>query len=81
MAVLWTGGLILYGHGASSMGELGSVLGWPVFLAIMILVSSLWGVFSGEWKGASLRAKGLMFAGLVVLMVASGMVGVVNKLH
>ena len=81
MAVLWTGGLILYGHGASSMGQLGSVLGWPVFMATMIIVSSLWGFASGEWKGANSRAKGLMFAGLVVLMVASGLVGIVNKLQ
>jgi L-rhamnose-H+ transport protein len=78
---LWTGGLILYGHGASSMGQLGSVLGWPVFMATMIIVSSLWGFASGEWKGANSRAKGLMFAGLVVLMVASGLVGIVNKLQ
>jgi L-rhamnose-H+ transport protein len=81
MAFLWTGGLILYGHGASSMGQLGSVLGWPVFMATMIIVSSLWGFASGEWKGASSRAKGLMFAGLVVLMVASGLVGIVNKVQ
>jgi L-rhamnose-H+ transport protein len=81
MAALWTGGLILYGHGASSMGQLGSALGWPVFMATIIIVSSLWGFASGEWKGASSRAKGLMFAGLVVLMVASGLVGIVNKMH
>jgi len=81
MAVLWTGGLVLYGHGASSMGQLGSVLGWPVFMATMIIVSSLWGFASGEWKGANSRAKGLMFAGLVVLMAASGLIGVVNRMH
>jgi L-rhamnose-H+ transport protein len=81
MAVLWTGGVILYGQGASSMGQLGSVLGWPVFMATMIIVSSLWGVGSGEWKGASARAKRLMFAGLAVLMAASGLIGVVNKMQ
>jgi L-rhamnose-H+ transport protein len=81
MAVLWTGGLILYGHGASSMGQLGVVLGWPVFMATMIIASSLWGFASREWKGASSRAKGLMFAGLVVLMAASGLVGVVNRMQ
>jgi L-rhamnose-H+ transport protein len=79
MAVLWTGGLILYGQGASSMGQLGSVLGWPVFMATLIIASSLWGFATGEWKGASSRAKGLMLAGLVVLMLASSMVGLVNK--
>ncbi|MGO8736782.1 MAG: L-rhamnose/proton symporter RhaT [Terriglobia bacterium] len=81
MAVVWAGGLLLYGNGASSMGQLGSVLGWPVLMAIVIIVSSLWGVVSGEWKGASSRAKRLMFSGLVVLMAASGLVGIVNKMQ
>jgi L-rhamnose-H+ transport protein len=81
MAVFWTGGVVLYGHGASSMGPLGSVLGWPAFMAAVIIISSLWGVASGEWKGASSRAKRLMFTGLVVLMVASGLVGIVNKVQ
>jgi L-rhamnose-H+ transport protein len=63
------------------MGQLGSVLGWPAFMASVIIVSYLWGVASGEWKGAGSRARGLMFAGLVVLMVASGLVGIVNKMQ
>jgi L-rhamnose-H+ transport protein len=50
-------------------------------MAIVIIVSSLWGVASGEWKGASSRAKRLMFSGLVVLMAASGLVGIVNKMQ
>jgi L-rhamnose-H+ transport protein len=81
MAVFWTGGLVLYGQGASSMGQLGSVIGWPVFMATMIIISSLWGFASGEWKGANSRAKGLMFAGFIVLMAASALLGVVNRMQ
>jgi L-rhamnose-H+ transport protein len=78
MGVLWTGGVVLYGRGAASMGKVGAVVGWPLFLAVMILASTIWGFVTGEWKGSSSRAKQYMLAGMVVLLVASALVGVAN---
>ncbi|TAM81111.1 MAG: hypothetical protein EPN47_14655 [Acidobacteria bacterium] len=80
MAVLWTGGIILYGRGAASMGQIGAVIGWPLFMAIIIFVSTLWGFASGEWKGSSHEARKYMLAGMVVLLVASALVGVANHM-
>ncbi len=80
MAVLWFGGVVLYGRGAAAMGDLGSVIGWPVFLAAMIVFSSIWGFVTGEWKGASAQAKQFMLGGFVVLMVASALLGVANHM-
>ncbi|MGH9327095.1 MAG: L-rhamnose/proton symporter RhaT [Terriglobia bacterium] len=79
MAVLWYGGVLLYGRGAGLMGELGTVAGWPIFMATMIIFSTIWGFVTGEWKSSSALAKRLMLAGLVVLIVASGISGVANK--
>jgi L-rhamnose-H+ transport protein len=80
MAVLWTGGVVLYGRGAASMGQIGAVIGWPLFMAIIILVSTIWGFVSGEWKGASNQAKQYMVASMVVLLIASALVGVANRM-
>ena len=80
MAVLWTGGVVLYGRGAASMGQTGAVIGWPLFMATMILASTIWGFLTGEWKGSSSRARQYMLAGLIVLMIASGLVGVANRM-
>jgi L-rhamnose-H+ transport protein len=80
MAILWTGGVILYGRGAASMGDIGAVIGWPLFMAIIIFVSTIWGFVSGEWKGSSHQAKGYMVAGMVVLLVASALVGIANRM-
>ncbi len=80
MGALWFVGVVLYGRGADSMGELGSVIGWPVFLAAMIVFSSIWGFVTGEWKGSSARAKQFMGGGFVVLMLACALLGVANRM-
>jgi L-rhamnose-proton symport protein (RhaT) len=80
MAVLWTGGVILYGRGAASMGQTGAIIGWPLFMAIIIFVSTIWGFVSGEWKGSSQQAKQYMVAGMVVLLIASALVGFANRM-
>jgi len=80
MAILWTGGVVLYGRGAASMGQIGAVIGWPLFMAIIIFVSTIWGFVSGEWKGSSHQAKQYMVAGMVVLLIASALVGVANHM-
>ncbi|HUZ47857.1 MAG TPA: L-rhamnose/proton symporter RhaT [Terriglobia bacterium] len=80
MAVLWTGGVVLYGRGAAFMGQAGAVMGWPLFMTIIILISTIWGFVTGEWKGSSAQAKKYMLLGLAVLMIASGLVGIANKM-
>lgn len=80
MALLWYGGLIVYGRGAATMGVLGSIIGWPLFMAAVIFFSSVWGFATGEWKGSSSYAKKLMLGGFLILMLASALLGVVNSL-
>jgi L-rhamnose-H+ transport protein len=52
------------------IGNLGAVLGWPLFMATIVLGSSLWGAITGEWKNASARASILMGSSVFVLIVA-----------
>lgn len=80
MAALWYFGMVLYGRGAGFMGQLGTVIGWPLFMASMIFFSSIWGFITGEWKNSSGGAKAFMVAGLAVLLIASGLLGFTNKM-
>ncbi len=80
MGLLWYAGVIFYGRGAGIMGELGTVAGWPVFMATMIVFSTIWGFVMGEWKGSSSEAKWYMLAGLIILIVASGISAVANQM-
>ena len=80
MAIVWYIGLLFYGWGATAMGRLGAVIGWPLFMAVLILASNAMGFLTGEWKDASKTAKRWMAAGLGVLMIASAILGVANQL-
>jgi len=68
MAVLWSGSNFFYGAGARGMGPLGLVLGWPVFMAAIVLTANIWGLSSGEWRGSSGRTAAWAMVGNVLLI-------------
>ena len=70
MASLWLGSIVVYGNGVSKIGQLGVVIGWPVFMSGAVIASAGWGAAFGEWKGAGTRAKASMAAGVACLMMA-----------
>ncbi|MGH9430360.1 MAG: L-rhamnose/proton symporter RhaT [Terriglobia bacterium] len=80
MAVIWFAGLIAYGRGAAGMGELGAVIGWPLFMAVLILASTVTGFLTAEWKGAGAGPKRWMYTALAALLAASALLGVANQL-
>jgi len=78
MGLLWFGGVVFYGTGASSLGSLGNIVGWPIFMTLDIIVGLFWGAMSGEWKGASRRALVYNWAGIGVLLVAIAVISAGN---
>lgn len=70
MAVLWGGSIFVYGVATPRLGELGLSIGWPLSLAMGLLVANIVGLMLGEWKGAPRRALGWMIPGIAVLVVA-----------
>jgi L-rhamnose-H+ transport protein len=69
MAALWMGSTAIYGVAMSRIGSMGPVLGWPLFMSVIILVSSGWGFLTGEWKGAGAKAVKIMFVAIALLIV------------
>ncbi|MGH9454257.1 MAG: hypothetical protein ACRD2O_09855, partial [Terriglobia bacterium] len=80
MAALWFAGLIAYGRGAAGMGELGAVIGWPLFMAVLVLASNTTGFLTAEWNGGGAGAKRWMYTALAALLAASALLGVANTL-
>jgi L-rhamnose-H+ transport protein len=70
MGAVWISGVLLYGLGSFRMGPLGTVLGWPFFTALMVLSAYGLGLITGEWRGASLRSRVWMNAGVFVITAA-----------
>ena len=80
MGMLFCFGFLLYGKGATMLGSLGSVVGWPVFQATTIMISTATGAACGEWHGADRSFLYLNIAGLGVLVAAIVVVSVGNQL-
>ena len=68
MAVLWSGSNFFYGAGARGMGPLGLVLGWPIFMAAIVLTANVWGLSSGEWRGSGGSTAAWAVVGNILLI-------------
>jgi len=51
------------------MGPLGLVLGWPVFMAAIVLTANAWGFLTGEWRNAGRRAVTWATRGNLLLVI------------
>jgi L-rhamnose-H+ transport protein len=70
MGLLWGGSIFLYGAATPLLGDIGPSIGWPLSLAVGLLVANLMGVLLGEWRGAATNAVIWMRSGIAVLLVA-----------
>lgn len=75
MGVLWLFGFYFYGAGAAWLGDYGPIVGWPLFMTVMVLVANFWGLATGEWKQAPAGARRLLAVGIVVLIAALLVIG------
>jgi len=76
--LLWFGGIVLYGMGAASLGSLGGILGWPMFMIVDIIAGLFWGAMTGEWKGSSRRTLAYCWTGVGILFLAIVVISIGN---
>jgi L-rhamnose-H+ transport protein len=77
MALLWYGGILLYGMSSEEMGKLGPSIAFALFASGTVLFANLFGWLAGEWEGASHKTirgfvKGMALIVLAVLIIAFG---------
>ncbi len=70
MAVLWLGSTMLYGVAAAKMGSWGPVLGWPLFMSLIVITASLLGMMTGEWKNSGRLPIRIQWSGVALLVLA-----------
>ena len=70
MGLLWGSSIFLYGAATPRLGPIGPSVGWPLSLAVGLLVANLMGVLLGEWQGVVSTAVRQMLLGLGILLVA-----------
>lgn len=70
MGLLWGGSIFLYGAATPRLGDIGPSIGWPLSLAVGLLVANLMGFLLGEWRAAGMQAVRNMRLGIVTLLAA-----------
>ena len=70
MGLLWFGSIILYSVSTVKLGDLGTSIGWPLFLAAIVIASTAFGVLAGEWKNTGKRPIQTMIMGVSCLVLA-----------
>ena len=70
MGLLCFGSFLAYGMGATALGSLGGIVGWPLFMSMSLITSNSLGALTGEWKGSGARSHIYSAIGLALLVVA-----------
>jgi L-rhamnose-H+ transport protein len=78
MGLLWMGAFAIYGVSTVYLGPLGTSVGWALFQIFMIMTANLAGVLTGEWRNAGPAARRLLWGGLLLLTLATVVIGVGN---
>lgn len=77
---LWGGSIFIYGAATPWLGTLGPSVGWPLSLAVGLVVANIMGTVLGEWSGAAPRAVKFMWSGLAILLSAIVLCGISARL-
>lgn len=70
MAFFWFGSLAIYSKASLTIGTLGPVIAWPLFMVLIILTSNFWSWRHKEWEGCSAVIKRRVAASIISLVVA-----------
>jgi L-rhamnose-H+ transport protein len=73
----WYFQFFFYGMGTTKMGRY-DFSSWTIHMAFIIVFSNLWGIAFREWKGSGKRTHWVIFAGILVLVASTLVVGYGN---
>lgn len=77
--VTWYLQFMFYGMGTTQMGNY-DFSSWTIHMAFIIVFSNIWALLFREWRGTSLKTRHLVFAGIIVLLISTVVVGWGNYL-
>jgi len=78
--ITWYLQFMFYGMGKPKMGKF-DFAAWTVLMSLIIVFSNIWGLIFREWKGTSRRTHIIIFAGILVLIASTLVVGLGNYLE
>ena len=79
MGIFFIVSTITYGAAAETLGMLGPVIGWPIYMSALILGNNFWGWQTGEWREATGRPILTILSGIALQVTAMVFLGVTSK--
>ena len=76
----WYLQFFFYGMGETLLGERFGFASWTLHMAFIILSSTAWGLYYGEWSQGGPAAKRALWWGLGVIVASTVLIGVGNAL-
>ena len=76
---LWYFQFFFYTMGESQMGRFG-FSSWTLHMASIIIFGTLWGFGFREWRGTSRSTRAIVWGGVAMLVIATGIIGYGNRL-
>jgi len=77
--LLWYLQFFFYGMGESRLANPTS--SWVLHMSFIILISTIWGVCLGEWRGTQAQTRRMLLLGIVVIIAAISLVGYGSAVH
>ncbi|QIP12301.1 L-rhamnose/proton symporter RhaT [Spirosoma aureum] len=71
----WYFQFFFYGMGDNYLPDGIRFAGWTMHMAFIITFSTLWGLVLWEWRGASRRTYSVVFAGLLLIVLSTVLIG------
>lgn len=70
MGLFWFGSLIFYSKASWLIGKFGPIVGWPMFMVLIILTSNFLGWKHKEWEGCGKKTRFVLWIGLAFLILS-----------
>lgn len=79
MAGFWFGSTSLYGIASGKLGSWGTILGWPLFMSLIVITASVLGILTGEWKNSGKQPLRIQISAVAVLVLAVFVLAVASR--
>lgn len=79
MAAFWFGSTLLYGVSATQMGPWGPILAWPLFMSLIVIAASVFGMLTGEWKQCGVLPLRIQWTGVGLLVLSVFVLAVTSR--
>lgn len=77
--VIWYFQFFFYGMGSTKLGAY-DFSSWSLHMAFIIICANLWGLVFREWRGVSRRTLATVWAGILLLILSTAVIGWGNAL-